>query len=156
MARPPRPVRHPKDFWSGAIFGATGLGAILLGRDYPMGTATRMGPGYFPVVLGGLLVVIGLALMARALRQDGPPVDRFALRPLVLVLGSTVLFGLLLRGAGLVVALMVLVLAGAYAGRHFAWGAALALAVGLTVFSVLVFVKALGLPLPVLGPWLGG
>ena len=79
-----------------------------------------------------------------------------ALRPVLLVLGATVLFGLLLRGAGLFVALVVLTMVSASASREFEWGRAVVLAVGLAGFSVLVFVKALGLPIPVIGAWFGG
>jgi hypothetical protein len=73
----------------------------------------------------------------------------------VLVLTATVLFGLLLRGAGLIVAVVILVLMGAYASRYFRWATAVALSTGMAAFCVLVFVKALGLPIPMLGPWFG-
>jgi hypothetical protein len=150
------PLRNPRDLWPGVIFVAAGLAAVLHGREYSMGTATKMGPGYFPTVLGALLVLIGLALVVRSALRLGDRLGALALKPLGLVLGGTVLFGLLLRGGGMVVALVVLALTSAAASRHFEWGRAVALALGLAGLSVLVFAKALGLPIPVRGTWLGG
>ena len=152
-------IRKPKDFWSGIIFAVTGLAAVIIATDYPMGTAVKMGPAYFPTVLGGLLVVIGLMAIIRSLLNVGVlgnpsgPIERFALKEAFLILFATVLFGLLVRGAGLAIALPVLLLLSAYASIKFRWGPSLALAAGLTVFCILVFVKALGIPLPILGSW---
>ncbi|MFO1350102.1 MAG: tripartite tricarboxylate transporter TctB family protein [Gammaproteobacteria bacterium] len=147
-------IRNPKDFWSGLIFLAFGMTAVVLARDYGMGSATKMGPGYFPTVLGTLLALIGLATATRALFSTGTGIGAFALPGMLLVTGATVLFGLLLRGAGLVPALIVLVLVSAFASRYFRWGPALALAAGLAAFSALVFVQALKLPMALFGPWL--
>ncbi len=149
-------VRNPKDFWAGLIYLALGLAAVLLARDYGFGSANRMGPGYFPTVLGALLALIGLIAVLRALVRPGAAIGAFAWKEVCLVLAATLLFGALIRGAGLVIALPVLVLLGAYASVHFRWRAALALAAGLTAFSALVFVKALGVPMPLLGAWFGG
>ena len=148
-------IRAPKDFWSGLIFTAMGAGAVFLGGESSMGTATKMGPAYFPTVLGVLLALIGGALVARAFVVTGEGLGGFALRPLVLVLGATILFGLLVRGTGMVLALIVLVLLSAAASRLVRWGPAIALAVGLAAFSAVVFVKVLGLPIPLVGRWFG-
>lgn len=148
-------IRNPKDFWTGAIFMAVGGVAVLLARDYPFGTTFKMGPGYFPTVLGALLALVGLITVLRGLLRPGTAVGALAYREILLVLTATVLFGVLLRGAGLVVAVVLLVMVGAYASRYFRWGTAVALAAAMAAFCVLVFVKALGLPLPILGPWLG-
>ena len=149
-------IRAPKDFWPGLMFCATGAAAVVLGRESSMGTATKMGPAYFPTVLGGLLVLIGAVLVVRALVARGPRIEPFAIRPLVLVLVSTVLFGVIVRGTGLVVAIVALVLISAAASRLVRWPAALTLAVGLAVFSGVVFIKVLGLPMPLIGRWFGG
>jgi hypothetical protein len=151
----PSPIRNPKDFWTGVIYLVFGLGAVVIGRDYSMGTATKMGPAYFPTVLGYMLAVIGLIAVVRAFMQPGTPIGRFAVKNLVIVLGAMVLFGVLVRGAGLPVALIVLVMLSAWASTMFRWGPSLALAVGLAVFSVVVFVWGLGLPIPTVGAWLG-
>jgi hypothetical protein len=150
------PLRNPRDLWPGLIFVTAGLAAVLRGREYSMGTATKMGPGYFPIVLGALLALIGLVLVVRSALRPGDRLGALALKPLGLVLGSAVLFGLLLRGAGMVVALVVLAVVSGSASRQFEWGRAVALALGLAGFSVLVFAKALGLPIPVRGAWFGG
>lgn len=146
-------IRNPRDFFAGAIYSAFGLAAIVIGRNYPMGTATKMGAAYFPTVLGALLIVIGALAMVRAFLVNGEPIGKFALKGGILVIGATLLFGMLLRGAGLIIALLALVLISAYASRQFRWAPALALAFGLTAFSVAVFVKGLGVPLPLLGAW---
>ena len=149
-------IRSSKDLWSGIIFLALGCAAVSLGRNHPMGTAMRMGPAYFPTMLGLLLALIGLAVVLRALVRPGPAVSQFALRKPVLVLGATVLFGLLLRPLGLAGALVLLVVLSACASERFRWPVALALGVGLAVGSSILFVRLLGLPIPILGTWLGG
>lgn len=149
-------IRHPKDFWAGLIFTASGLAFGILAQDYEMGTATKMGPAYFPTVLAVLLTIIGMATTIRAFVVDGPPLRGFAVKAVLLALGPIVLFGFVLRGVGLAAALLALALISAYASVRFRWRAAVPLAIGLTIFSVLVFVKGLGLPIPIVGRWLGG
>ena len=145
-----------KDFWSGAFFLVAGAFFVVQGRHYRIGTAMQMGPAYFPIVLGALLALIGLALVVRALIKPGLAVGRLAYGKVFLITLSTVLFALLLRRTGLLAALLLLVLLSAYASRCFRWPAALLLAVALAAGSALVFVKLLQLPLPLVGPWLGG
>lgn len=148
-------IRHPKDFWTGIMFLIFGLAAIILGQEYAMGTAGKMGPAYFPTILGGLLSLIGVIGVIRSFVHDGEPIEKFYLRELFLILGAVLLFGFLMRGAGLIIAVIVLIVMSAYASPKFRWGEVLLLAGGLAAFSVLVFVKLLGLPMPMLGPWLG-
>lgn len=148
-------IRNPKDFWTGVIYLVFGLGAVVIGRDYSMGTATKMGPAYFPTVLGYLLALIGAIAVVRAFIQPGTPIGRFAVKNLAIVLGATVLYGLLVRGAGLAVAVFVLVMGSAWASISFRWAPSIVLAVGLAVFSVAVFIWGLGLPIPAVGLWLG-
>lgn len=148
--------RNPRDFWSGLIFGVVGLATVYFGRESAMGTATKMGPGYFPTVLGMLLALIGLGLLVRSFLTRGEPISGFAFRPLFLVLGATLLFGLVVRGLGMPVSVILLVLISAAASRLVMWGPAVALAIGMAGASTLVFIKLLGLPIPLLGRWLGG
>jgi len=147
-------VKNTRDFWTGIIYVAVGASAVLFAHDYGLGTAFRMGPGYFPTVLGGLLALIGLVSLGRAALRAGDPLPPLRLKGLLAVTAATLAFGALVRGAGLIVALPVLVLASAGASARFRWGPALVLAAGLTVFSVAVFLKGLGVPLPIVGPWL--
>jgi putative tricarboxylic transport membrane protein len=149
-------IRSTKDFWTGLIYIFFGLSAVLIAREYGMGTALRMGPGYFPTILGVLLALIGIISLVRSFIETGSPIGGLAFKGLLLVVGSTLVFGLIVRGAGLAVALPALVIMSAYASVRFRWGPSLALAAGLTLFCVLVFLKGLGVPLPILGSWFGG
>lgn len=149
------PIRSPKDFWSGIMFLFFGLAAVYIAREYQMGTAGRMGAAYFPVMLGWLLAAIGLVTALGGLARPGAPLERWAFKDMFLVLVSVILFAALVRGAGLVVAVPLLVLLSSYASREFNWKMSLALAIGATAVTVVLFVMALGLPLPIVGPWLG-
>lgn len=148
-------IRSPKDFWSAILFLGISLGTVIVAQEYPMGTAGQMGPGFFPSLLGWILAAIGIVTLIGSVTTDGEPLERLALRELFLVIGSVLLFGFLVRGAGLVVAIPVLILSSAYASAKFGWRQSILLAIGAMVFCVLLFVKGLGLPLPVIGPWFG-
>jgi putative tricarboxylic transport membrane protein len=149
-------IRSAKDFWSGLIYILFGLSAIVIARDYGMGTALKMGAAYFPTILGWLLVVIGAISVIRGFVIQGPPVGAFAIKGLLMVVGATLLFGLTVRGAGLAIALPVSAILSAAASSRFRWRLTLVMALALTLFCVLVFIKGLGVPLPVVGPWFGG
>ncbi len=149
-------IRSPKDFCAALIYLTIGLGAVYLGRDLVMGTGLKMGPAYFPAVLGWLLAFIGAISLVRSFVGHGAPIPAFAWKPLLLITGAAVVFGLLVRGAGLVIALPLFVMMTAFASVAFRWLPSLALAAGTTAFCSLVFVKGLGVPLPIIGKWLGG
>src|SRR5512134_3133196 len=102
-------VRHPKDFFAGLLFVAFGVAAFAIGSNYPLGSAARMGPGYFPRMLGILLVVLGAIVALRALKLEGDRIRFGSLKPIVIVLGSVVLFGLLSPHLGLVLASVILI-----------------------------------------------
>jgi len=149
-------TRNPKDFWTGLLYIFFGASAIIIARDYNMGTAVRMGPAFFPTILGAVLAVIGAIAVIRSFIVPGTPISRFSFKGLGLVTVSVVVFGFLVRGVGLVVALPLFVIISAYASTRFRWRTTLIMAAGLTIFCALVFVKGLGIPLPIVGPWLGG
>jgi hypothetical protein len=144
-----------KDFLTGVIYISFGSAGMILRRDYDMGTAVKMGPAYFPTILSALLIAIGTVSLIRSFFKKGTPLGAFAVKGLLLVISSTLLFGLIVRGAGLIIALPVLVVISAYASAGFRWHYSLALAAGLTVFCILIFQKGLGVPLPILGSWFG-
>jgi len=148
-------IPNPKDFWTGVIFMTFGVAGVVLAREYPFGTNFKMGPGYFPTVLSALLAGVGLLIVFRGLFRSGGAVGALAYRKIFLVMLGTVLFGLVLRDGGLILAVLSVVMISAYASSKFRWGPTVALAVGMTAFCWLVFVKALGMPIPVLGPWFG-
>ena len=147
--------RNAKDFWTGVIYIAIGGTAIIIGRDYGMGTAVKMGPAYFPVILSGILILIGAISVLRSFFKPGTPVGTVAWKGLFLVIASTLLVGFVVRGAGMAIALPLMVLLSAYASVRFRWKYALALAAGVTVFCILIFQVGLGVPLPILGSWFG-
>ena len=140
-------IRAPKDFWSGVMFCGFAVVAILAARGYSSGTAGKMGPGYFPLLLGGLLAALGAILIARSLVLSGEPVARFYIVPLAVIATAVCLFGVMIEPLGLVLSLAVLTLLSARAGAQFRLLETVALAAALIVFSVGVFVYALGLPL---------
>jgi len=142
-------IKGPKDFWAGLMFIGSGLFfAIWAVMNYQMGSAVRMGPAYFPAVLGGLLVVLGLAIFLGSLVIRGPSVPHFIFRPLIMISLACVLYGYLMRPLGLVGATAALVYVGALGGHEFRWKEVTILFVVLAIFSWAVFLKVLGLPFP--------
>ena len=144
-------IKGPKDFWSGLIFTGFGVAFVAVARNYPLGSALRMGPAYFPTMVGGLLAVLGVVLVARSVFSAGEAVDHIGLRALLLVLGALVLFGYLLDYTGLVPAIVALVFVSAAGGHEFKWWEVSVLAVALAVLAVGIFYYGLGMPLD-LGP----
>jgi hypothetical protein len=144
-----RSIRNPKDFWAGALFVAIGIATLVLGAKYALGTAARMGPGYFPRILGILLIVLGGTLAVRAMRSDGPPVPRFHWRPTLVVLGSIVLFGAIVRTVGVALSTVILIVTASAASREFRPREALVVGVLLAALAVGVFVIGLQLQLPI-------
>jgi putative tricarboxylic transport membrane protein len=140
-------IRAPKDFWSGMMFCGFAAVGILAARGYSLGSAGKMGPGYFPLLLGGVLAGLGAILIVRSIAVDGEPLARFHLPPLAVVVLAVCLFGAMIEPLGLVLSLAVLTLLSAAAGPPFRPLEAIALTAALIVLSVGVFVYALGLPL---------
>jgi hypothetical protein len=145
--------RNNKDFWTGAMLIGTGALAIFIARDYAFGSALRMGPGYFPSVLGGLLILFGIYLLATGLRGGEKIEGNWSLRALIVLPLSLVLFGFLMEHAGFVPALMVLVVGSSAAGSEFKLIESLLLAIGLTAFGVVLFIWGIGLPYPLIVGW---
>jgi len=136
----------------GGLAIVAGLAVIWVGTGYEVGTARRMGPGWFPVALGGLMAGLGLLLALVTLRRDDP-CERGELRPLMAVGGGIAAFALLLERAGLVPAVLALVLVSGLGGGRLGLGAQLLLAGVLAGLSLLIFRLGLGLPLrPLIWP----
>jgi len=144
-------LRNNRDFIAGLLFIVLGGLAVFFARDYPFGTTMRMGPGYFPTVLGGILFIFGITVLARGVRSGDPVKGEWGWKPLALVTVSIVLFGFLLDRAGLIPATIATLVAAAAAGREFRWKEVLLLALVMTAFSVAVFSWGLKLPYPLLG-----
>ena len=143
-------LRSSKDFLAGLLFLAIGAAAILVARNYPFGTTMRMGSGYFPTVLGAILVLFGVFLMARGVRVEKRSGERAPLtwgwRPLACIVASMLLFGFLLPRLGLVPALVAQFFTAAFGGREFRFKEVLALTALMTAFAVGVFLYLLKLP----------
>lgn len=145
-------IGNPRDFLAGILFMFFGAAAMLLSTDYLIGSAARMGPGYFPFALGGFLAVLGLVILLKSLQRTPGgrtawPVVHFM--PLVLVLSSVVLFGLLLLPLGLLAATFILVIVCSRASHEFRWQEALLNAAVLILIVLVVFVYFLKFQVPV-------
>ena len=151
-------IRNQKDLGAGILYVAFGAVGWYIARDYGMGQASRMGPGYFPTVLSVMLMAFGLAAIVRSfVGKEGEKVGKFNWKGVVFVCGATALFAFLLPTAGLIIALTALALVSAAASHYFKfdWKGIAALVV-LVTFCALVFAKGLGVPMPLLGTWFGG
>lgn len=141
-------IKSPKDFWAGLMFIAFGLFFVVISGNYQMGSAVRMGPAYFPKVLGGMMAVLGAIVFFQSLVLQGPKVPHLSFKPLFYISLSLVLFGYLLKPLGFILSLVVLVFVCAFGGHEFKAKEVAILTVVLIIFSVLVFVKGLTLPFP--------
>jgi len=139
-------LRSNKDFLAGLLFILIGVLAVVVARDYPMGSAMRMGPGYFPTILGGILFLLGVYVMVRGIRSGTKVEGKWGWKPLALITLSIVLFGFLMDRLGMIPALVVMIFAAALAGPEFRFKEVLILTVLMSVFAVGVFVYGLKLP----------
>lgn len=143
-------LRSNMDFLAGLMLIGVGALAMFISRDYPMGSALRMGPGYFPMVLGGIMVAFGIFVMITGLRTQAKVQGNWSLRALFVLPLATVVFGVLMEGAGFIPALVVLIFISAAAGDQFKWLEVLVMAIALTAACVGLFIYGLGLPYPLL------
>jgi hypothetical protein len=151
-----KPTFDPVDTAAGALFVVLGAGFAWFGRGLEIGTAFRMGPGYFPLVLAGLLMLLGLIIIAGGVRGNPQEITGAAWRGMLFILPAPVFFGLTIQGLGFVPTVFLTTLIAAFASLRLRWPVALALAVGMTVFATVVFSYGLGLPFRRFGPWIGG
>jgi hypothetical protein len=149
-------IKSRKDFASGLMFMMVGTAFALGATNYTIGTAARMGPAYFPLMLGIMLALLGAVVAAKSLvsgRADGAPIGRIAWKPLLLIVGGNLCFGVLLGGIqtvgvpamGLIVAIFAVVVISSMASNQFRLRSALVLALVLAVGSYLTFVLGLSL-----------
>jgi uncharacterized membrane protein len=143
-------LRNNKDFWAGLVFAGTGVTAIFIAQSYPFGTTLRMGPGYFPRVLGWILIMFGIYVMVRGLRSNEKIQGNWSVRALIVLPLSMVLFGILMELAGFIPALAVLIFVSAASGREFKFKEVLLLTLSLGLLSVAMFIWGLGLPYPLI------
>ena len=139
-----------KDFWAGMMLVVIGAAAMFVSREYRFGSALRMGPGFFPAILSGILIAFGVCIMAVGLRSGEEIKENVSIRALVLLTLSFVLFGILMDKAGFIPALIALVFVSASAGKEFRFVEVLLLTAVLVVGAVALFIWGLGLPYPLL------
>jgi hypothetical protein len=137
----------------GVVFIGAGLFFIIQSLGLELGTALRMGPGYFPLLLAGLLVILGVVILVQSFRTEGEPIGHLAWRGMLFILPAPVFFGLTVRGLGFVPSLFITAFIACFASHRMTVLGALILSTAVTVFSVAVFSYALGLPFERFGPW---
>jgi hypothetical protein len=142
------------DAVAGVLFIGFGLFFGLQAFNLDIGTAFKMGPGYFPLVLSGILILLGIAIGVSAINKAGDDIGTYAWRGMMFILPAPVFFGLTVRGLGFVPSIFLTTIIAAMASLKMKLPAALLLAVAVTIFSTLVFSYGLGLPFRRFGPWL--
>ncbi len=147
-------IRHPKDFYAGVLFTGFGIAAIVLASQYQLGTAAKMGPGYFPRGLGMLLTVLGAVLIVRSLRLQGTAIPPWNWRSTCVVLGSVVLFGLVVEKLGLACSTLGLIVLASTASPEFRLKEAVLSGLFFATLAVVVFIVGLKLQLPIWPVWL--
>lgn len=146
-------IRSQDDFLAGLMFLALGTGALLLSREYGLPGSTEIGPGYFPGMLAGILSLIGALLVGRSFIRRGQAVTAVRFKSVLPILLGVLMFAGLLRPIGLLPMVVCLVLVGGLASARFEVKQNLVLGAALAVAASLLFVKGLGLPMPVFGYW---
>jgi hypothetical protein len=144
-------IKSQRDFASGLMFILIGAGFAIGALNYTFGSSAKPGPAFFPFGLGILMTVLGGLVLFKALTiecDDGEPIGHIAWRPLLVLVGAVVLFGLMLPKIGMAISLPVLVIVASLASDEFRWKTALASALLLTLMAWGVFVKGLGLTIP--------
>ncbi len=153
-------IKSQKDFFSGLMFTLVGAGFAWGATQYNIGTGARMGPGYFPLLLGIFLAVLGAFITFYSLvehTEDGEPVGKFAWKPIIFILGANLIFGVCLGGLpsmglppmGLMVGIYALTFVASNAGESFNFKETLVLSTILAIGSYLAFIVALKLQMPV-------
>ena len=144
-------IKSQKDFWSGLMFIAAGVGFAIGATNYSFGTSARPGPGYFPFGLGILLAVLGAMVLFKALTiesEGGDPVGTIGWKPLLLIVLGVVVFGLALPRLGMILSLPILIMISSLAGDEFKLKEVIINIIILTLGSWLVFIKGLNLVIP--------
>lgn len=148
-------IKDQRDFWAGLLFMGFGAFFCLYSITYyELGSASRMGPGYFPMLLGGFLFLLGLLITLKSLlfkseEDDGGKFGRFDWHSFIVILGSVAIFAVLLRPAGLIPATAIMVFLSSFGNLPFRWKPTLILCVFLSALVWLIFVFGLNLMVPI-------
>jgi hypothetical protein len=144
----------PANGLSGAIFIGTGAFFGVQANTLGIGSALQMGSGFFPMLLSVVLIGLGLLLIVRAFRTEGEPIGQFAVRGMLLILPTPIVFGLTVNTLGFMPALFLTCFVACFASIRMNVAMAVVASAVVTAFSIVVFSYALGLPYPLLGTWL--
>ncbi len=147
-------IRNSKDFWSGVLFAASGLFFIVFAQEHALGTAARMGPAYFPTLLGSLLVFLGVIIALIGLLKAPPAgesgkIEPFQWKLLGLILGSVVLFSFVLEFLGLIISTALMIAVASLADRTSKWKETIVMIVILNAIVYVAFVYGIGMQVPV-------
>lgn len=146
--------RYNRDFFAGLLYILTGAVGMWMALDYPFGSALRMGPGYFPTVLGGIMILFGVAVLMMGVKNNEKIKGKWSIRAMIVLPLSAVAFGILMEELGFIPALAVLIPAAAASGHEFKWGEVTLLTIGLIILSLCIFIWGLGLPYQLIkGVW---
>lgn len=143
-------IRENRDFWTGAMFIAIGATSVVLAHNYPFGSIRHMGPGFFPSILGGLLIPMGIYTMVKGIQSKEKFEGTWPVRALIIIPGVILLTGFVMKIWGFIPALVFLTIGSSSAGKEFNFFEALLLSIVLTIISVLTFIWGLGLPFPLI------
>ena len=146
-------LKNPQDFWSGVMFIAFGVVAVIVSRDYPMGSAMRMGPGYFPTYIGAGLIILGTIIAALALRTVGEPIGRFPWKAIIMLCAAFIGFAVGMETIGFIPSLAILIVLSALAGREWRWKEIVVEVVVLIVGAWAIFIYGIELPFPLWGSY---
>jgi hypothetical protein len=142
-------IKSQEDFWAGLMFIGFGVAAMIISRDYPMGSAMRMGPGYFPTYLGAIMAVMGAIIAARSTRIQGEGITRFAWRPLIMLCVAFVVYGIAMENNfGFIPSIALVVIVSSFAIRDFRPVELVTMTTVLAVGTTALFLWGLGLPYP--------
>jgi hypothetical protein len=148
-------IKSPQDFLAGLFYIAVGATAVIVAPSYGIGTAARMGAGFFPVMLGSLLIGIGVLAFLRGVLRQGEGIGVVPWRALVLITLAAVTFAATVNGLGFIVSATLTILISALAARDFPWRPTFVLILLAVVAAVAtLFITLLAVPLPLVGSWL--
>ncbi len=146
--------RNNRDFFAGLVYIGTGAAGWWMALDYPFGSALRMGPGYFPIVLSWIMIAFGIAIMFMGIKNNEKFKGHWSIRALIVLPISTAVFGYMMEEAGFIPAMLVLIPLSAASGMEFKWREIVPLTIGLTILCTAMFIYGLGLPYPLIkGMW---
>jgi hypothetical protein len=151
-------IKSQRDFWAGLMFLVVGIGFAIGSRDYSLGTSARPGPGYFPLILSVIMAILGAIVLFTSLTietEGGDPIGSIAWRPLGIIVGSILLFAVLITNVGMILTIPAVVLLASLAGDEFHWLEAIINGIVLSVGSWLIFIVGLKLTIPMWPPFMG-